>query len=427
AIGLLAAGGAATVGGGLALRAGARSANASLGGTTAPDTTGTGRWLGRAVVGLGVALVIGGSWQLVGGADDTGVTAGGFDLGADIASAGEPNGATGDVAAGIRSSFVAVRNGDFTDPATWGGVVPVLDDSGDSILVPQGIVVQIQAGGSVRVDDGTTRIEGRLVVLGDLRIELDGTLDNAGSLLIGSNGRVRLQDNGSLTSGGHIENWGRLDLIGGSFEIVGGTVDNVGTMQRWAGVVPKVTAGVVTNRGLIDNAFGPFMVISPGTLINADTGSIELGSGTGSALELHACQGCPVRESVNRGGISGGIVTVSGSRLVNEGSMSDVSIMRQRLGSADGPAGYVENSGTIDGAVFVVSGDLVNGSDGLVESHRIEIRLRSTFENAGRVISSSIVNRGSLLARCGGIVVLEDPTGFEGNPVENACIGISTD
>lgn len=132
-------------------------------------------------------------------------------------------------------TFVAVQNGSWDEPATWGGVsAPSVVDSDDTVIIPEGITV------------------------------FSSPVENSGRIIV--NGSVLVVSILNNKEGGIIENNGEV-------EVWTGNLQNSGAIENHGGF--SVSLGPLYNSGLIHNtgnfASGVFMTsstINTGTIVN---------------------------------------------------------------------------------------------------------------------------------------------------------------
>ena len=219
-------------------------------------------------------------------------------------------------AAAFADSFVAVQDGFWKDPDTWGGKVPVIDDSVDSVTIPAGRTVVIQFASAITLTNGSLLNDGTLAVPGSLTI-IGGQLTNNGDLGIGPLGVLIVEEldsefdnTGTFTNNGtfepgifsdlfnsgtivntakfnHLPRCEFVNALSGVFENSGvyrmsnfaetsnhGTITNFGTIDlAWIDFVGIANSPVIANRGgTITNAVGGEMIVDGRVFNGTSTG-----------------------------------------------------------------------------------------------------------------------------------------------------------
>ncbi len=150
------------------------------------------------------------------------------------------------------ATVTAAQSGNWDDPATWGGAVPL---SSDDVIIPKGITVTIPIGLIVTVDLGSTVtvIRGDFILDDSGTLVVDGThgtIDNYGTI----NNYGTLFKQGIFTNYGTINNNGTIlntSYIPGRIPLTNyGTINNNGTINSSA---PLTNYGILTNNGTINN------------------------------------------------------------------------------------------------------------------------------------------------------------------------------
>lgn len=118
------------------------------------------------------------------------------------------------------------------------------------------------AGQQLSIDGAGLTGDGKLLSQGDLSIKLTQDYKNSGQLQ--ADGSVRLETTGTLTNQS-------LLRAGESLDINAANIENTGDGKIGAQNTTVVTAGILTNRGLID---GGETLVTAGTLTNLGTGLI---------------------------------------------------------------------------------------------------------------------------------------------------------
>ncbi|HBS59304.1 MAG TPA: hemagglutinin, partial [Firmicutes bacterium] len=118
------------------------------------------------------------------------------------------------------------------------------------------------AGQQLSIDSAGLSGDGKLLSQGDLSIKLTQDYKNSGQLQ--ADGSVRLETTGTLTNQS-------LLRAGESLDINAANIANTGDGKIGAQNTTVVTAGILTNRGLID---GGETLVTAGTLTNLGTGLI---------------------------------------------------------------------------------------------------------------------------------------------------------
>lgn len=283
----------------------------------------------------------------------------------------------------VASSGTAVQNGNWDDPATWGGRVPVLTATEDIIEIPFPIQVTIPDTLTVTAARGLIRNSGFLIVAG----AFDGsrlTIENGGQVNVREGGTFQI-NGGSLPDEPFVR----------ALMISDGTFDNSGHVRIRA-FSDFITSGVLQN-------FSEFEVGNRGTFENRGE-AINLGLFVSKNVASNTRDGF-FRNSVFgvmeivEGFSNGSPAIFSTSFLLNEGLIhvdSQVGV----LVNGGGGESIIENYGTIDVDKHLVMnhGDandvIFNRPGGL-----ISLRFVSTFLT------------GVLVNDAGGVVLIEDPVG----------------
>src|SRR3989449_123490 len=166
------------------------------------------------------------------------------------------------------TSLTATQNGNWNDPATWGGASPPITiNSGDTVTIPAGITVTIPS--SVAISNTGT-------------ITNFGTISNSGTLrnlgYFGNGGTITNNSGSAISNYGTINSYGTVSNSGTITNNSGGTITNYS-----GGKLNNLAGGLISNSGIISNTSiiinNVYNNSSDAKIIN--TGTI---SGTGKIL-----------------------------------------------------------------------------------------------------------------------------------------------
>ena len=369
--------------------------------------------------------------------------------------------------------FTATTSGDWDDPTTWGGVVPLIDEPSDIVMIPEGITVTIAVGeivaasNGVRFSGGNASIinHGELTIRGELHLEFV-TLENSGTLEV----RSTLDDDGALlTEWSEIQNSGTF-LLNGNVEMFATDFTNDGSVAN-SGIFDLNVRSIFRNHA--DRIFtndGTLILGSPvvavpiqahffnsGTLINNGYVLVEQGVGAffaslgNTGLVFNSLSGVmdiggsfytadkdgATTEVVNlglitflqngRGGIRAGLENRGPSVIDNSGTI-DFALGRFGI---ENPGGEYEDviynrpGGTIISGLFIISsGRFVNESGAsFIIPVGESLQNDAIIENDGAVSNSGhITNNGTFYQLCNGNFEEPNHLGtYSGNPVIDAC------
>lgn len=241
------------------------------------------------------------------------------------------------------AEFTATQSGNWSDPATWGGVGP--PTSTDNVTIPTGITVyvsDITIDGSLTLDDGASlEVTGNWTNNGTFTAETNSTVIFTGTTspvsISGTNTTIFKNfelDKGAgniLNVNSDIELDGTITFTSGIMQISSGTsvicTHNAGfTIEEDAGVV--ISGGTFTT--------GPFSVENEG-FIRIDSGALTFGTNSGN--------GVVIRNS-GQLEINGGIVNVAGRLEVSGGTVdiSDGTINLNTVGHSSATLGTLDLS-----------------------------------------------------------------------------------
>lgn len=135
------------------------------------------------------------------------------------------------------ATFTAIQDGNWNDPATWGGTVP---GAADDKIIPFGISVTIPGSSSI-TNSGIITISGAIQNLGFL--DNFGTIDiNSGGRINNSNtvnnvlgGIININSGGRITNNNTINNNGTINNNVGGIIINNDTINNLGTINSLCG------------------------------------------------------------------------------------------------------------------------------------------------------------------------------------------------
>lgn len=310
-------------------------------------------------------------------------------------------------------TFTAVQDGDWHDPATWGGSVPPLHADTVDVHIPSGINVILPAAQAVEFSDDSLYVSGNLFSGGNLlagpgtliKTEPGGQLFNHGLLDLTSYGNNQflytlLYNTGTFVNSG----WVETDTGTADGNLPG--IVSSGTFRN-SGDVRLIAHGGFDNRGILENRdvlrFGYGPLDNSGTVTNAATGVI-----------------------------SGGSFGSTG-RIVNHGTI-DSSVLNNFL-TPSGAFGTLENFGTINVTHYAKNGGLLQNRSGavldagatfkqagtLVNDAGASINITGgTFENRALLDNYGAVDNASVFDNQGGVIRSRCNSSFVGNAVVGA-------
>lgn len=226
--------------------------------------------------------------------------------------------------------FIAVQNGNWDEPATWGGVPPpMVIDGGETVGIPAGI--------NVNAFD-TIENSGKITVNGSLLI---GTrLNNIEGGAIENNGNTEINI-GTLSNSGIIENHG-------SFQVSIGVLYNYGRLNNTGSFTSGVfqasgmiNGGIITNNGnfyfihsgndgvIVNNnnfTIGGMGGMNNGLLNN--TGTLIIATDLQNGGTINNLDGATLQNDnvINN---SGNIINFCGARILNNGHILGNAVQQQ--------------------------------------------------------------------------------------------------
>jgi hypothetical protein len=164
------------------------------------------------------------------------------------------------------ASFTAVKDGNWNDPATWGGTIPT---SADDVTIPAGITVTIPSGltvvrngGTVLVNNGNISNNGWITNSGLVSSNTGSTFTNSGFI---SNYNTVYNDGTFTNSTTFVNNAGAVldneDIFSnynGSWQVEAllnnnGTINNASTFENHHSTFNNYGNGIITNTGTLYN------------------------------------------------------------------------------------------------------------------------------------------------------------------------------
>jgi uncharacterized repeat protein (TIGR01451 family) len=327
------------------------------------------------------------------------------------------------------STFIAVADGQWINPATWGGMTP--PTSGATVSIPAGRQVYIGTENELHIDRTTLTVDGTLLVNGPLyagpgtNITINtGTLDDA-SLFSIEGGCIDantcppapvLTNHGTLTSRASTQ----LKLGSYTSTVNTGAIINAGTLlMTQQGILTN--SGSVTNTGTIDGqGYAPsgFFYYSEidnsGTLTNGP-GAVMNWGGTLLNTGLFMNQGSidvNTNDNFHRGAVAN-----NGGTIDNYGTITAASDFRN-VGTS--PASLIRNRAgallTVSSArAGILSGRLLNDKSGVVSITGVGwLTNRAVIENDGSIQNGNVLDNngtGQIGVRCNGTYNGNAPTG----------------
>lgn len=218
-------------------------------------------------------------------------------------------------------TFVAVQNGSWDEPATWGGVsAPSVVDIDDTVIIPEGITVFLSP----------VENSGRIIVNGSVLVV--SILDNKEGGIIENNGEVEVWT-GNLQNSGAIENHGGFSVsIGPLYN--SGLIHNTGNFASGVFMTSStVNTGTIVN----DGSFSFTHSGNDGTIVNNGNFEIAGIGGTNNGLLNNTGMLVVSTEFTNGGAVNnldgatlqndnvinntGTIVNFCGAQVINNGQI----------------------------------------------------------------------------------------------------------
>jgi len=283
------------------------------------------------------------------------------------------------------TNYIAVQNGNWNNPATWGGISPpIIVAPTDTLRIPTGITVTIPSGVSVTIQDGSfccNRVDGIL------------NIDSGGSFTT---------DRHSFFVNGELNNYGTFDVKKG-FGSSTGRLNNYNLLMISENQILSVF-GILNNYGSITGS-GSISIAGPGKLFNF--GTVDLP----------------------------GTIVVLGT-LVNSGNLSSHGIIYTVILSTSNWLGLLDNQGTLNNfnelrnnGHFINNGIFNNFS--LLNNRPAEdpfpagiIDNNNIINNEGTITNSATFNNFQTINNSCDAVYSGNP--LIGNPITDVCI-VDTD
>lgn len=322
------------------------------------------------------------------------------------------------------AAYVAVQSGDWDDPDTWGGSVPVVDESSDTVLIPIGVIVKVPEVLVVELAEGVVISEGELNVFGKFHIRgsSDETLpgpvfDNRGKLRVLSGGVFNFDGglywhaggyvtSGEFLSSGPINNFGEFSISDAEAHNSSSTT-NQGTFTIGAWTEYQ-SGGVFQNIGTLD-LYGP-IGYATATFENLDSFTNHNGALVEGGFFTN------LGTALNYG-------TFDAGRLSNQGNFGNYGVVEKlTVGGAGSTINRAWASWT---SPRISSGVLVNDPDGwVIVGNQLLVDPNGALLNYGTVdhMAGPVVNNGAIVDGCFGVWLVDDTPGtWSGNAKKTWC------
>ena len=315
-------------------------------------------------------------------------------------------------------TFTATQDGNWNDPATWGGASPPFTiNPGDTVTIPSGITVNIpfrsimnsgtinntgtinSAGGVIANNaGGTITNTGTITTIGQLE-NFGGLITNTGTITSTNNimNQGRINNSGTITGSGTIQNGGSITDNNGGLTNPPGIINNGGTISSSIEFSSTVKS-TITNNGNINvfridnygnffNNLGASITIPNGGEIGNYLESVLENSGTitnSGFFFFHDVSALSNSGTVtnNAGGFFTNLST--GNPTVHEGVDNSGTITL--IGQGDN-SGSMTNTGTITTSDFFIA----DPNSSIVNSGAINISGQFTNSN-----SATLTNEGGI-------------------------------
>jgi|GEM_PF-2707763 len=285
----------------------------------------------------------------------------------------------------------------------------------------------VMAGGSLAIEGVQDFIQtGRLYAAGDLRLGIDGRLENSGTIASAA-GDLTVAGNAPGRHPAAVENGGVMEATAGELRLTAGALANPGELVA-GGAVRLAVDGLTANEGRIAAISGA---------LDLDTGRIANGGtlAAGGVLTLDAAgdaanQGLVYAREEVRLGVAGALA--NGGRIVSAGSVE----VAGRYGAA---LGALRNAG---GRIEATDGDLVvrtvaaDGEGALAAGGGLALTVANDLVHQGELyaggdlrltVDGRLENAGSIVADAGvvleGVVVVNDGAVSAGDGLDARAAG----
>ncbi|MEN8041093.1 MAG: hypothetical protein ABFR95_06275 [Actinomycetota bacterium] len=324
------------------------------------------------------------------------------------------------------SAYIAVQSGDWDEPETWGGSVPIVVESSDSVLIPSGVTVTVREGsvvelvGGVVVSEGVLRIFGEFLFHGGDEAARPGPVfDNRGTLRVSDTGVFDFDgvlywsdsQGGYVTSGeflssGPINSFGVFSIEDAKASNSSSTVNQgVFTIGAWTGYL---SGGVFTNVGTVD-LYGP-LGFATATLENLGSFTSYNGSSVDGGRFINL-------------GVAQNFGTFSPGAIINQGEFENYNVVEKL--TLGGSGSTINRMWASWYSPRISSGILVNDPEGIVVvGNQLLVDEKAGLLNHGTVDHTwgAVINNGTIADVCGGTWLVDDTPGtWSGNSKKTWC------